>query len=177
MPIYSLEGDAPEFPQDGAPFVAPGARIIGRVRLGSNVGVWFNAVIRGDNEWMTIGDDTNIQDNCTLHSDQGFPLTIGKGCTIGHNAIVHGCTLGDNVLIGMGATILNGAVIGDNSIVGANALVTEGKVFPPNSLIVGAPAKAVRELDAAAAEKLKQSARHYAGNAARFAAGLRKTKA
>ncbi|WP_425365020.1 gamma carbonic anhydrase family protein [Fulvimarina endophytica] len=172
MPTYKLENDRPEMPAGSEPFIAPGARVVGRVRFGANVGVWFNAVIRGDNEWMEIGDDTNIQDNSTLHSDLGFPLTIGKGCTIGHNAIVHGCTLGDNVLVGMGATILNGAVIGDNSIVGANALVTEGKTFPPNSLIVGSPAKAVRELDDATAEKLKQSARHYVANAKRFSKGL-----
>ncbi|EAU42595.1 probable acetyltransferase protein [Fulvimarina pelagi HTCC2506] len=172
MPIYQLEDDKPDIAGDEPHFIAPGAHVIGRVRFGRNVGVWFNAVIRGDNEWMEIGDDTNIQDNCTLHSDMGFPLTIGKGCTIGHNAIVHGCTLGDNVLIGMGATILNGAKIGDNSIVGANALVTEGKSFPPNSLIVGSPAKAVRELDDTAAAKLKESAQHYVRNAQRFADSL-----
>ncbi len=172
MPIYALEGDAPRLPDDGSLFVAPGAHVMGRVRLGKNVGVWFGAVIRGDNEWMTIGDDTNIQDNATLHSDFGFPLTIGAGCTIGHGAIVHGCTIGENSLIGMGATVLNGARIGKNCIVGANALVTEGKEFPDNSLIVGAPARAVRSLDEAAAEKLEMSARHYVANAKRFASGL-----
>ena len=172
MPIYALEGDAPQWPDDGPPFVAPGAHVIGRVKLGKNVGIWFGAVIRGDNEWMTIGDDTNIQDNATLHSDMGFPLTIGSGCTIGHGAIVHGCTIGDNTLIGMGATVLNGATIGKNCIVGANALVTEGKEFPDNSLIVGAPAKAVRTLDEAAAQRLKGSAQHYVANAGRFSGGL-----
>ena len=162
MPIYALDGDAPQLPEDGSVFVAPGAHVIGRVRFGANVGVWFGAVIRGDNEWMEIGDGTNIQDNCTLHSDFGLPLTIGAGCTIG-----------DHVLVGMGATILNGAVIGSNSIVGANALVTEGKSFPERSLIVGSPARAIRTLDDATIEKLKQSAADYVGNAARFARTLK----
>lgn len=170
MAIYALDGESPDLGEDV--FVAPGAHVIGRVRLASRVGIWFGAVLRGDNEWMEIGADTNIQDNACLHSDAGLPLTIGAGCTIGHAAIVHGCTIGDNVLVGMGATILNGARIGRNSIVGANALVTENKVFPDNSLIVGAPAKAVRALDEAAAEALRASARHYVANQRRFAAGL-----
>ena len=172
MAIYALDGQAPEIAADV--FVADGARVIGRVRLGEGVGIWFGAVLRGDNEWMAIGAGTNIQDNATLHSDIGSPLTIGAGCTIGHGAIVHGCTIGENTLIGMGATILNGAVIGANSIVGANALVTEGKQFPDHSLIVGSPAKAVRELDAAAADGLRASAAHYRDNARRFAAGLQR---
>ncbi|UIJ70578.1 gamma carbonic anhydrase family protein [Aurantimonas sp. HBX-1] len=172
MAIYALDGDRPELPEDGSAFVAPGAHVIGRVRVGVDVGIWFGAVLRGDNEWMTIGEGTNIQDNCALHSDAGFPLTIGAGCTIGHAAIVHGCTIGDNSLVGMGATILNGARIGKNSIVGANALVTEGKEFPDNSLIVGSPAKLARMLDDAAAEMLRASAAHYVHNAKRFAEGL-----
>ena len=172
MPIYALEGNRPELPAEGEYFVAPGAHVIGRVRIGRNVGIWFGTVIRGDNEWMTIGDDTNIQDNCVLHSDMGFPLTIGAGCTVGHAAIVHGCTIGENSLVGMGATILNGAKIGRNSIVGANALVTEGKEFPENSLIVGAPARVVRSLDDGAVAALKASAAHYAKNARRFAQSL-----
>ena len=172
MPIYALDGDRPELPDDGTVFVAPGAHVIGRVRLGAGVSIWFGAVLRGDHEWMIIGERSNIQDNCTLHSDPGFPLSIGAGCTIGHAAIVHGCTIGENSLIGMGATILNGARIGRHSIVGANALVTEGKEFPDNSLIVGAPAKVARTLDDAAAEMLKASAAHYVRNARRFADGL-----
>lgn len=172
MPIYSLQGERPELPAEGEYFVAPGAHVIGRVRLGRNVGVWFGAVIRGDNEQMEIGEETNIQDNAVLHSDPGFPLTIGPRCTIGHSAIVHGCTIGENSLVGMGATILNGAKIGRNSIVGAGALVTEGKEFPDGALIVGAPAKHVRDLDEAAKEKLLLSARHYANNARRFAEGV-----
>lgn len=172
MPIYALDGDRPETSPESEFFVAPGAHVIGRVRLGRNANIWFGSVLRGDNEWMTIGENTNIQDNCTLHSDPGFPLTIGAGCTIGHGAIVHGCTIGENSLIGMGATVLNGARIGKNSIVGANALVTEGKEFPDNSLIVGAPAKVARTLDDAAVAGLKAAAEHYVANARRFAKGL-----
>ena len=172
MAVYALDGQAPELAEDV--FVADGARVIGRVRLGEGVGIWFGAVLRGDNEWMEIGAATNIQDNATLHSDVGLPLTIGAGCTIGHGAIVHGCTIGENTLIGMGATILNGAVIGAHSIVGANALVTEGKVFPDHSLIVGSPAKVVRELDASSADVLRASATHYQQNAHRFATGLKR---
>lgn len=171
MPIYELDGIAPELPEDGNFWVAPDAHVIGRVTLGTGVGVWFGAVIRGDNEPIVVGASTNIQEGATLHTDPGFPLTIGEGCTIGHQAIVHSCTLGDNVLVGMGATILNGAKIGANSLVGANALVTEGKEFPEGSLIVGAPARAVRALDAAAIEKLRRSAENYATNFKRFKAG------
>jgi carbonic anhydrase/acetyltransferase-like protein (isoleucine patch superfamily) len=174
MAIYALEGDEPALPPPHEVFVADGARVIGRVRLGRNVGVWFGAVLRGDNEWIAIGDETNIQDNAVLHSDPGSPLSIGAGCTIGHGAIIHGCTIGDNVLVGMGATILNGARIGRDSVVGANALVTENKEFPAGSLIVGSPARLLRELDAAAVDGLRASARHYSANARRFAGGLRR---
>lgn len=172
MAIFALDGERPQLPARERYFVAESATVVGRVRLGEDVGIWFGAVIRGDNEWIEIGDATNVQDNCTLHSDSSFPLTIGQGCTLGHGATVHGCTLGDNVLVGMGATILNGARIGSNSIVGAGALVTEGKAFPENSLIVGSPARAVRTLDEAAVRTLRLSAAHYAQNARRFAAGL-----
>ncbi len=172
MAIYALGEDAPVLP--ATVFVAAGARVIGRVRLGADVGVWFGAVIRGDNEWIAVGAGTNVQDNAVLHSDFGSPLLIGEGCTIGHGAVVHGCTIGENVLIGMGAAILNGARIGRNSIVGANALVTENKAFPDGSLIVGSPARVVRELDCAAIEAIRRSATDYAANARRFAAGLRR---
>ena len=174
MAIYELDGHAPALPADGRVFIAEGAHVVGRVRLGRDVGIWFGAVLRGDNEEMVVGEATNVQDNAVLHSDPGFPLVIGAGCTIGHGAIVHGCTIGDNVLIGMGATVLNGATIGANSIVGANALVTEGKTFPPHSLIVGSPAKLVRELDEAAAAGLRLSAEHYVANGRRFSAGLKR---
>ncbi|NDW04143.1 gamma carbonic anhydrase family protein [Jiella pacifica] len=172
MPVYQLGDDRPDIGEDV--FIAPNAQVIGRVRLGKGASVWFGAVIRGDNEWIEIGAETNVQDNAVLHSDAGLPLSIGAGCTIGHAAIVHGCTVADNVLIGMGATVLNGGRIGRNSIVGANALVTEGKEFSEYSLIVGAPAKAVRTLDEAAAEKLRESARHYHRNGHRFSTGLKR---
>ena len=161
MPIYALGGIAPVLPPPGEFWIAPDGHVIGRVTLGIDVGVWFGAVLRGDNEPITVGAGTNIQECSMLHTDPGFPVTVGAGCTIGHHAIVHGCTIGDNVLIGMGATVMNGAVIGSNSMVGAGALVTENKVFPEGSLIVGAPAKAIRSLEAGAIEKLRGSARHY----------------
>ncbi|MDJ0450072.1 gamma carbonic anhydrase family protein [Methylocystis sp. JR02] len=172
MPLYTLDGVAPRLPAEGHYFVAPGAHLIGRVELQEDANVWFNCVLRGDNEWITIGARTNIQDNSILHTDMGFPLTIGADCTIGHNVVLHGCTIGDASLIGMGATILNGAKIGKNCLVGANALVTEGKEFPDNSLIVGAPAKVIRVLDGDSREKLLESAKHYVENGQRFAKGL-----
>jgi carbonic anhydrase/acetyltransferase-like protein (isoleucine patch superfamily) len=172
MPLYVLDGTAPEFEAPDSNWIAPDATIIGKVRIGSNVGVWFGSVIRGDNEPIVIGADTNVQEHSVMHTDPGCPLTIGAGCTIGHRAILHGCTIGDNSLIGMGAIVLNGAVIGRNCLVGAGALVTEGKMFPDNSLIVGSPAKVVRTLDEEAIEGLRRSAAHYVENARRFKAGL-----
>lgn len=172
MTLWKLDGIAPELPADASAWVAPSADLVGKVRLRSQASVWFGAVLRGDNEWIDIGERTNIQDMSMLHTDMGFPLTIGPDCTIGHKVTLHGCTIGANTLIGMGATILNGAVIGANSLVGAGALVTEGKSFPDNSLIVGVPAKAIRTLDEAAVARLKKSADGYVRNAARFADGL-----
>ncbi|MBP7002640.1 gamma carbonic anhydrase family protein [Amaricoccus sp.] len=170
MTIYRLNGDdVPDLPEAGAFWVAPSASVAGRVTLGRDVGVWFGAAIRADDAPVSIGDGTNVQDNAVLHADPGFPLVIGAGCTIGHAAIVHGCAIGDNTLIGMGATILNGARIGANCIVGANALVTEGKEFPDGSLIVGAPAKAVRSLDAAAIDGLRRAAEVYVAKWRRYA--------
>jgi len=174
MPIYSLDGVAPILPEAGRYWVAPDAHVIGRVRLGPDVSVWFGSVIRGDNELIDLGERTNIQEGCMLHTDPGYPMTIGADCTIGHHAILHGCTVASNSLIGMGARLLNGARIGSNCIVGAHALVTEGKEFPDNSLIVGSPAKAVRTLDEAAAERLRQTALHYVRNFNRFAKGLKR---
>jgi carbonic anhydrase/acetyltransferase-like protein (isoleucine patch superfamily) len=173
MPLYSLDGKAPEPPAADRYWVAPDAHVIGNVVIGDDVGIWFGAVIRGDNEAITLGAETNIQEHATLHTDLGFPLTTGRGCTIGHGAILHGCILGDHVLIGMGAIVLNGAKIGAGSLVGAGALVTEGKEFPPHSLIVGSPARAVRTLDDKALEGLKGSAAGYARNWKRFAKGLK----
>src|SRR5579859_6567951 len=143
MAIYELDGQSPEFPGAGQYYVAETAVLIGRVRLKAETSVWFGAVLRGDNEWIELGERSQIQDNATLHTDPGFPMTIGPNCVIGHNVILHGCTVGANSLIGMGAIMLNGARIGANSLVGAGALVTEGKTFPDNSLIVGVPARAI----------------------------------
>lgn len=174
MPLYALADHSPAVPQDTEFWVAPDAHVIGRVTLGRDVGIWFGAVLRGDNEPITIGERSNIQEGVMVHVDPGFPVVIGMGCTIGHHAIVHGATIGDNSLIGMGATILNGARIGRNCLVGANALVTEGKTYPDNSLIVGAPAKLVRELDEAAIAALQGSASAYVANWRRFRTGLRR---
>lgn len=173
MPIYALGEHEPKLPPADRYWIAPGAQVMGNVELSEDVGIWFGAVLRGDNEWITIGAGTNVQENTVIHTDWGFPTTIGENCTIGHSAIIHGCTIGNNSLVGMGATILNGAKIGNNCLVGANALVTEGKEFPDNSLIVGSPAKAIRTLDAATVEKLKLSALNYAENWKRFASNLR----
>ena len=172
MPLYSIDGVGPEFADESNVWIAPDVTIIGRVHIGKDVGIWFGAAIRGDNEPIAIGARTNVQEHVVMHTDPGFPLTIGEGCTIGHRALLHGCTIGENSLIGMGAIVLNGARVGRNCLVGAGALVTEGKVFEDNSLIVGAPARAMRVLNANAIEKLKQSAAHYVGNARRFKIGL-----
>ena len=147
MPIYELDGQAPEFPADGQYWIAETAVLIGRVRLRSHASVWFGAVLRGDNEWIELGERSQIQDNATLHTDPGFPMTIGSNCVIGHKVMLHGCTIGDNSLVGLGAIMLNGSKLGANCLVGAGALITEGKTFPDNSLIVGSPARVVRTLD------------------------------
>ena len=146
---------------------------MGRVRLGPGVGIWFGAVLRGDNEWIEVGEATNIQENAVLHTDMGSPLTIGRDCTIGHKAMLHGCTIGDGTLIGMGATVLNGAKIGRGCLIGACALITEGKEIPDGSLVMGSPGKVVRMLDEAARARLLESAAGYRANAARFRAGLK----
>ena len=174
MALYRLGEHAPTIADASRIWIAPGTHVIGRVRLGADVGVWFGAVLRGDGEPLEVGERSNIQENAMLHTDPGFPLTVGSDVTVGHHAILHGCTVGERTLIGMGATVLNGARIGAGCIVGANALVTENKEFPDNTLIVGAPAKAVRTLDGAAAEKLRASASHYVANWRRFAAGLKR---
>lgn len=174
MPIYELDGEKPDLPQGERYFIADTATVIGRVRLKQDASVWFGSVLRGDNEWIEIGEESNIQDNCTLHTDIGFPLTVGSQCTVGHNVILHGCTVGATCLIGMGAVVLNGARIGRNSLVGAGALVTEGREFPDNSLIVGAPARAVRSLDAAAVKQVVAASRHYVANWQRYAKGLKR---
>jgi carbonic anhydrase/acetyltransferase-like protein (isoleucine patch superfamily) len=169
--IYSLDGSAPQIDPDA--WIAPGCYIMGKVRIAVQASVWFGAVLRGDNELIDIGAGTNIQENSVLHTDLGFPLTIGTGCTIGHKAMLHGCKVGDNTLIGMGATVLNGAVIGRDCLIGAGALVTEGKVIPDGSLVMGAPGRVVRQLDEAGIVRLHASALSYQINARRFRAGLR----
>lgn len=164
--IYTLDGTTPKI-ADGV-FLAPNSSVIGNVEIAEDASVWFGVVIRGDNDPMRIGEGSNIQDNCVLHSDPGFPLTIGRNCTIGHSAIVHGCTIGDGSLIGMGATILNGAVIGRNCLIGAGALVTEKMQIPDKSLVVGAPARVRRELTKEQVEDLRENALHYQSNSTRF---------
>jgi carbonic anhydrase/acetyltransferase-like protein (isoleucine patch superfamily) len=172
MPLYALDGIAPQVPASGRYWVAPDAHVIGNVVLEEDASVWFCSTIRGDNERIVIGSGSNVQDGCIMHTDPGFPLTIGPRCTIGHGVILHGCTIAEESLIGMGATVLNGARIGRNCLVGAKALVTERKEFPDNSLIVGAPARAVRTLDEAAIARMRVTAAHYVRNSQRFAGGL-----
>ena len=169
MPIYTLDGISPELPQEGEYWIAPSADVIGKVRLMSNASIWFGAVLRGDNEWITVGQGSNVQDGCVLHTDMGAPLTIGTNCTIGHKAILHGCEIGHNSLIGMGAIVLNYVKIGRNCLIGAGALIPEGKVIPDNSLVVGQPGKIIRVLDEEAAAKLTVSAESYQRNWKKFA--------
>ncbi len=168
--IYELDGIRPQI--DPTAWVAPTAVLIGNVIVEAGANIWFGAVLRGDNEPIVVGAGSNVQENAVLHTDMGFPLTIGADCTIGHKAMLHGCTIEAGSLIGMGATLLNGAKIGAGSLVGACALVTEGKEIAPGSLVMGAPAKVVRELDAAAQARLLKSAEGYRANAARFAKGM-----
>jgi carbonic anhydrase/acetyltransferase-like protein (isoleucine patch superfamily) len=168
--LYSLGQITPDV--DDTAWVAPGSHVIGRVTLHAGSSVWFGAVIRGDNEPIIIGQGSNIQENAVLHTDPDAPLTIGRGCTIGHKAMLHGCTIGDNSLVGMGATVLNGAVIGENCLIGAGALIPERKVIPPGSLVMGVPGRVVRMLDDDAIEGLRQSAAHYMQNAIRFRSDL-----
>jgi carbonic anhydrase/acetyltransferase-like protein (isoleucine patch superfamily) len=172
MAIYELDGLTPQL-GEGA-WVADSAQVIGNVQLGDGASVWFGAVLRGDNEPMRIGKGTNIQEGSVIHSDPGFPVTLGENVTIGHQVMLHGCTVGDGTLIGIKAVVLNGAKIGRNCIVGAGALVTEGKEFPDGSMILGAPARAVRELSAEQQAGLPRIAEHYVANAKRFRTGLKK---
>ncbi len=172
MSIYELDGVKPVLPEEFH-WIAPSAVLIGNIHLSEGVGIWFGSVLRGDNEPIKIGKNSNIQENCVMHTDPGFPLLIGEGCTIGHKAMLHGCMIGNNSLIGMGATVLNGAKIGNNCLIGANALIPEGKEIPDNSLVVGMPGKVIRQFDEAAVQGLKASALHYVENAKRFSKGLK----
>ena len=174
MAIYELDGQAPDLPADGNYFIADTATVIGRVRLLNAASVWFGAVLRGDNEWIEIGENSNVQDNATCHTDMGFPLVIGKNCTVGHNVILHGCTLEDDSLVGMGSIVMNGARIGRGSVVGAGSVITEGKQFPEYSLIIGAPARVIRTLDPELSAKLGSSAGFYVANGIRYKKGMKK---
>ena len=172
MAIYQLDDFTPSI--HSSAWVADNAQVMGHVKLAENTSVWFGAVIRGDTSTITVGKGSNIQDNSVLHADNGMPLVIGEGVTVGHQVMLHGCTVGNNSLIGIGAIVLNGVKIGNNCLVGAGALVTEGKEFPDGSMIIGSPAKAVRMLSPEQIEGLKMSARHYVENANRYKAGLKK---
>lgn len=172
MAVYQLDDDVPALHPTA--WVAESAEVIGRVSLGEDVSVWFGAVLRGDTESLTIGARSNIQDASVLHADHGFPLVLGEGVTVGHKVMLHGCTVGDYSLIGIGAIVLNGAKIGKHCLVGAGALVTEGKEFPDGSLIVGSPARVIRELSPQQIEGLKLSAAHYIENGRQYAQGLKK---
>lgn len=174
MPIYELDGQAPELPADGRHWIAETATLIGRVRIKSQASVWFGSVLRGDNEWIELGTRSQIQDNATLHTDPGFPLTIGADCVIGHNVILHGCTIGDHSLVGMGAIMLNGAKIGRNCLVGAGALLTEGKEFADRSLIVGSPARVIRAIDEEAMRMIAEGADIYVRRWQQYAKGLKR---
>ncbi len=174
MPIYELDGQAPELPADGRYWIAETAVVIGRVRLKQDASIWFGSVLRGDNERITLGARSNVQDGCVLHTDPGFPLEIGEDVTIGHAAIVHGCTVGANSLIGMGATVLNGAKIGRCCLVGAGALVTEGKEFPDFSMILGSPARVAKTLGPEWEIRLLGSAGRYVANGRRFRDGMKR---
>jgi carbonic anhydrase/acetyltransferase-like protein (isoleucine patch superfamily) len=174
MAIFELDGEAPDLPADGRYWVADSAVVIGRVRLKSDASVWFNAVLRGDNEWIELGERSQIQDNAMLHTDPGFPLTIGENCVIGHNVVLHGCRIAANSLIGMGAVVLNGAKIGRNCLVGAGAVVTEGKEFADNSLIVGSPARVIRALDEKAVRAIADGADIYVRRWQQYAKGLKR---
>ena len=170
MPVRSLGDRAPQI--DATAYIADGAQLIGDVVLGSGVSVWFNAVLRGDTERISVGAGSNVQDGAILHADPGFPCAVGTGVVTGHGAILHGCQIGDDCLIGMGAVVLNGARIGPGSIVAAGAVVPEGKEFPPRSLIMGVPAKVVREATTQDLEQIAAGARHYQERARLYQAEL-----
>ena len=172
MTAYRLGERVPTLPESGEYWIAPTAAVIGNVILQKNASVWWGAVLRGDNEPITIGENSNVQDNSVLHTDMGSPLIIGANVTVGHLVMLHGCTVGDGALIGIGAVVLNGAKIGKNCLVGAGALVTEGKEFPDGSMILGSPAKVVRELAPEQAARMGMGALHYVENWKRFKAGV-----
>jgi carbonic anhydrase/acetyltransferase-like protein (isoleucine patch superfamily) len=174
MAIYELDGQGPDLPQDGDFFIADTAVVIGKVRLLRSASVWFGAVLRGDNEWIEVGEGSNVQDNSTCHTDPGFPLVIGKNVTVGHNVILHGCTLADDSLVGMGSIVMNGAKIGRGAVVGAGSVITEGKEFPDYSLIIGSPARVIRTLTPEQASAMGRAAKSYQIRGPQFKKGLKK---
>jgi carbonic anhydrase/acetyltransferase-like protein (isoleucine patch superfamily) len=174
MALYSIDGVEPQLPENGDYWIADSAEVMGRVKLEPGASVWFGVVIRGDNDLITIGQNSNVQDNAVIHTDPGVEVKVGKGVTIGHQATLHGCTIGDNSLVGIGATILNGAVIGKNCLIGAHAFIPEGREIPDNSMVLGAPGKVVKELGADMVKMLQGSAASYVANHKRFKAGLKK---
>jgi carbonic anhydrase/acetyltransferase-like protein (isoleucine patch superfamily) len=172
--IFELDGQTPDLPEEGHYWIAENASVIGRVRLGRDASVWFGSVLRGDNEWIELGERSQIQDNATVHTDPGFPVIIADNCVVGHNVVLHGCVIGSNSLIGMGAILLNGAKIGHNCLVGAGALITEGKTFPDNSLIVGAPARALHQINETTSRMILEGADIYVRRWRRYAQGLKR---
>jgi carbonic anhydrase/acetyltransferase-like protein (isoleucine patch superfamily) len=174
MTQYALGDDVPEFPASGNFWVAPDAALIGKVRLRENASVWFGAVLRGDNDWIVVGEGANIQDNSVVHTDPGTPTTIGAGVTVGHRVILHSCTVGENTLVGMGSTLLTGCSIGRNCLIGANTLIAEGKIIPDNSLVLGSPGRIVKQLSEQQLALLKISADVYVHNYRRFRDRLRR---
>lgn len=173
MSVFDLGGASPILPDEDEYWIAPNAVVAGRVILKKNASIWFGATLRGDNEIIEIGENSNVQDGSVLHTDMGFPLTLGANVTVGHMVMLHGCTVGDNSLIGIGSIVLNGAKIGRNCLIGANCLITEGKEIPDNSLVMGAPGKVVREVSEAQALTLAGGARHYVENWRRYRSDLR----
>jgi carbonic anhydrase/acetyltransferase-like protein (isoleucine patch superfamily) len=172
MSVYNLGDATPQLPNKGEYWIAPNAVVLGRVLLKKNASIWFGATIRGDNDLITVGENSNVQDSCVLHTDLGQPLTIGANVTIGHLVMLHGCTIGDNSLVGIGSVILNGVKIGKNCLIGANVLLTEGKEIPDNSLVMGSPGKVVREVSDDQARKLQTSALGYVRNWQRYVGAL-----
>lgn len=173
MPFYELDGVRVRTPEPSPYFIAPNATLIGNITLEEDTSIWFGAVIRGDNEPIRIGRRSNVQDNCVLHTDPGFPMDIGPDCTVGHLVMLHGCTIGRGTLVGIGAVVMNGARIGENCLIGAKALVAESKVIPPRSLVLGAPGKVVRQLSDADVAMLGEFCQQYVDRARQYRAGLR----
>ncbi|HEY5071545.1 MAG TPA: gamma carbonic anhydrase family protein [Caulobacteraceae bacterium] len=172
MSVYSLDGNQVDLPENHEYWIAPNAVVLGKVIMKKNASIWFGAVLRGDNDPITVGENSNVQDNCVLHTDYGEPLTIGANVTIGHMVMLHGCTVGDGSLIGIGSVVLGGARIGRNCLIGARSLITEGKQIPDRSVVMGSPGRVVRTLSEAEGAALGAGAMHYVGNWRRFKAGL-----